>query len=101
MVNMQKLMKQAQKMQEQLQQELAEMEFTGSAGGEMVSVTVSGSKEIKGIEIKAEVVDPEDGEMRQDLVVAAIREAMRWTDEAVGEKLGGLTGGMKIPGLNM
>jgi DNA-binding YbaB/EbfC family protein len=101
MVNMQKLMKQAQKRQEQLQLELAAMEFTGSAGGEMVSVTVSGSKEIKAIGINPEVVDPEDVEMLQDLVLAAIREAMRLADEAVGEKLGGLTGGMKIPGLNM
>jgi DNA-binding YbaB/EbfC family protein len=101
MVNIQKLMKQAQQMQEQLQRELAEMRFTGSAGGEMVSATVSGSREVLGVTIRPEVVDPQDVEMLQDLVLAAIREAMRKAEEAVGEKLGGLAGGMKIPGLNM
>jgi DNA-binding YbaB/EbfC family protein len=103
--NMQQLMKQAQKMQQQLavaQAELAETEVTGSAGGGLVSATVTGGGELVSLTIGAEVVDPEDVETLQDLVVAAVRDATRNAGELASAKLGPLTGGMGgmgLPGL--
>lgn len=78
-MNMQALMKQAQQMQEQLkkaQEELKESEFIGSAGGGMVKVTVSGAKEVLAVSIKPEAVDPDDLEMLEDLVTAAVNDAL-------------------------
>lgn len=95
--NMQQLMKQAQKMQQQLadaQAELAAAEVTGSAGGGLVTATVSGSGELKAIAIDPKVVDPEDVETLQDLVVAAVRDANRAVTELAAEKMGPLTGGL-------
>ena len=100
--NMNNLMKQAQRMQRQMeesQKELETKEVTGTAGGGAVSVTVSGAKEIKALNIDREVVDPDDVEMLQDLIVAAVNEAMRQVDEASEGEMSKLTGGLNIPGL--
>jgi len=94
-----KLMKQLQQAQERIQQEIAALEIEATAGGGMVKVTLDGEKKLKSLKIDPEVVNKEDVEMLQDLVMAAINEAARRVDEAVKEKIGGLTGGMKIPGL--
>ena len=99
MGNIQKMLRQAQEMQENMQRELGEMRVEGSSGGGMVVVTLDGSKSLMSIKLDPEVVDKDDVEMLQDLVLAAINEANRKVDEAVQEKVGGLTGGMKIPGL--
>lgn len=98
MGNMQNLMRQAQKMQADLQkkqEEAARAEFEVSAGGGAVTVKATGAKEIKEIIIKKEVVDPEDVEMLQDLVLTAVNEALRKADDMMQEGLGGLN----IPGL--
>jgi DNA-binding YbaB/EbfC family protein len=95
--DMRQLMKQAQQMQEQLsrtQAELAERRFEGSAGGGMVKAIVTGRPELVEIEISREVVDPDDIEMLQDLVVAAVRQAMEEAARVTNEELGGLTGGL-------
>ena len=94
--NMQNMLKQAQHMQSQLQEsraKLDEEEFTASAGGGAVSVTLTGAKKLKNIEISKDAVDPEDVETLQEMIMAAFNEAMKQVDEA-GEKLfGGLPGG--------
>jgi len=98
MGNMQQLMKQAQKMQADLQrkqEEAANTEFEVSAGGGAVLVKATGAKEIKEIIIKKEVVDPDDVEMLQDLVLTAVNEALRKADDMMQDGLGGLN----IPGL--
>ena len=95
--NMNNLMKQAQRMQRQMeegQKELETKEFTSTAGGGAVEVTVSGKKEIVSVKLKEEVVDPEDIEMLQDLIVAAANEAMRMADAASSELMGKMTGGL-------
>lgn len=95
--DMRQLMKQAQEMQAKLvaaQEELARREFEGSAGGGVVKATVSGSNRLLGVEISAEVIDPEDPEMLGDLVVAAVNSAMSAASEAAESELGGLTGGL-------
>lgn len=93
MKNMMKMMRDAQKMQEQLQTELAAMSVEATAGGGVVTATVSGSKELLALKIDPQVLDPADPEMLQDLIVAAVNEAQRRVDEAVQEKVGGM-----IPG---
>lgn len=100
--NMNNLMKQAQAMQKKMQdmqKEIESAEFEASAGGGAVTVRVSGKKEILGINIKKEVVDPDDVEMLEDLVLSAVNEALRKADEETESKMGKLTGGMNIPGL--
>jgi DNA-binding YbaB/EbfC family protein len=100
--NMQQLMKQAQKMQQELlaaQEELARAEVTGSAGGGLVSATVNGSGELQSLVIDPSVVDPDDVETLQDLVVAAIRDASRAAQELATEKMGPVTGGLGGLGL--
>jgi DNA-binding YbaB/EbfC family protein len=100
---MQQLMQQAQQMQAQLvaaQQELADSEVTGTAGGGLVTATMSGSGELKALQIDPKAVDPEDIETLQDLVVAAVRDASRASTELAGQKMGPLAGGLGgIPGL--
>ena len=105
---MQQLMKQAQKMQQQLaeaQAELADTQVDGSAGGGLVKATVTGSGELLAVTIDPRAVDPDDVETLQDLVVAAVRDATRQAGELASDKLGPLTGGMGglgglgIPGL--
>ena len=98
-MNPQKLMKQVQQMQEQMQRKMQELHVEGSAGGGMVKATMNGSKELLAVVIDKEAVDPNDVEMLQDLVLAAVNEASRKVDEEVQGQLGALTGGMKIPGL--
>jgi DNA-binding YbaB/EbfC family protein len=91
--DMRQIMRQAQKMQEQMmaaQAELAEQQFEGSAGGGMVKAVVSGAQELLSVEIAPEVIDPEDPEMLQDLVVAAVNSAMREVAEAANDSMGGM-----------
>jgi hypothetical protein len=100
--NLQQLMKQAQKMQEQLeaaQAELAEAKVTGTSGGGLVTATVKGSGELLDITIDPKVVDPDDVETLQDLVVAAVRDANRAATELTNEKMGPLAGGLGGMGL--
>ena len=95
--NMNNLMKQAQRMQRQMeeaQKQVEEMEATASAGGGAVEVTVSGKKEVLKVKLAAEVVDPEDIEMLEDLIVAATNEALRKVDEASQASMSKLTGGL-------
>lgn len=95
--NMNNLMKQAQRMQRQMeesQKELESKEFTAKAGGGAVEATVSGTKELLKIKLAEEVVDPEDIEMLEDLIVAAVKEAMGMADAANQELMGKMTGGL-------
>lgn len=98
---MQQLMKQAQKMQQQLaaaQEELAAAEVTGTAGGGLVTATMSGSGELTALTIAPAAVDPEDVETLQDLVVAAVRDASRSVNELTARTMGPVTGGLGLPG---
>ncbi|MGN0455916.1 MAG: YbaB/EbfC family nucleoid-associated protein [Acutalibacteraceae bacterium] len=100
--NLQQLAKQAQKMQAQMDEatsELEEKEYTAAAGGGAVSVTVTGKMEVKALEIKPEVVDPEDVEMLSDLVTAAVNEALRAAAADKEQTMERLSGGINIPGL--
>ncbi|KPB03061.1 nucleoid-associated protein [Bacillus sp. CHD6a] len=102
MGNMQKMMKQMQKMQKDMakaQEELAEKTMEGTAGGGMVTVVVNGQKEIIEVNIKEEVVDPEDIEMLQDLVLAATNDALKKMDELTNDTMGQFTKGLNMPGL--
>ena len=99
--NMNNLMKQAQRMQRQMeenQKELEEKEFTAKAVGGAVEVTVTGKKEITKIKLSEEVVDPEDIEMLEDLVMAAANEALRMAEEASAEAMNKMTGGLGLGG---
>ena len=98
-MNPQKLMKQLQQAQERMQQEIAALQIEAASGGGMVKVVMDGQKAVRSLTIDPEVVSKEDVEMLQDLVTAAVNEAARKVDEAIQEKIGGLAGGMKIPGL--
>lgn len=102
--NMNNLMKQAQKMQKQMeenQRALEEKEFTASAGGGAVEVTISGKKVVTAVKIQEEVVDPDDIEMLEDLIVAAANEALRKVEEESGAAMSKLTGGLGggMPGM--
>lgn len=100
--NMGNMMKQMQKMQkqmEEMQKQLEKTEVEASAGGGAVTCKVNGKKEVLAINIDEGVVDPEDVEMLEDLVLAAINEAMRKSDEMMETEMKKLTGGMNIPGL--
>ncbi len=100
--NMQQLARQAQKLQQQMaemQAALDAREFEASAGGGMVSVKVNGKKELLALSIKPEAVDPEDVEMLQDLVMAAVNEALRQAAETIEREMGKMTGGLNMPGL--
>ncbi|MDF2522121.1 MAG: YbaB/EbfC family nucleoid-associated protein [Clostridia bacterium] len=101
MGNMNSMIKQAQKMQQdmlKIQEELEQRQIEASAGGGAVTVVVTGKKELVSINIKPEVVDPEDVEMLQDLILAAVNEAIRKAEEMVGSEMGKLTGGFNLPG---
>lgn len=102
MNNMNQMMKQVKKMQEQMlkaQEELAARTIEGTAGGGVVTVTVNGQKKVISVAIKPEAVDPDDVEMLQDLVLTAINDAMTKAEEMAGKEMSKLTGGMNIPGL--
>ena len=96
------MMKQAQKMQAQIlkiQEEMAERTVEASSGGGMVSVTANGKQEVLSVRIEREVVDQEDVEMLQDLVLAAVNEALKKAQEMVAEEMAKVTGGLQLPGL--
>ena len=97
-MNIQKMMQQAQAMQGKVQAELEALKLEGSAGGGLVSIEMSGAKEILSVRIDPSVVDPADVDMLQDLVLAALRDASRQVDEAVQKKTSALLGGM-LPGM--
>ena len=93
------MLKQAQKMQQdmlRMQQELQEKEYQAAAGGGVVSATVTGKHELKSLVIDPEAVDPDDVEMLQDMIVAAVNEAMRAADSDAAETMGKLTGGLNL-----
>ena len=97
-MNPKQLMKQVQQMQEQMQQRMTALKVEGSAGGGMVKAEMSGSKELLSIKIEKDAVDPNDVEMLQDLVRAAVNEAARKVDEEMQSQLGGMMPpGMKMP----
>jgi nucleoid-associated protein EbfC len=98
-MNIKQLMKQAQQMQDQMQNRMTSIRVEGTAGGGMVKAEMSGNKELLAITIDKEAVDPNDVEMLQDLVKAAVNEASRKVDEEMQSSLGAMTGGMKIPGM--
>ena len=94
------MMRQVQKMQEALKaktEELESREFTGTASGEMVSVTMTGKHQVTAVKIKPEAVDPDDIEMLEDLVAAAVNDAIRQVDETTESEMGKITGGLNIP----
>ncbi len=98
------MMKQFQKMQakmEEIQAELEKTEVEGTAGGEMVKAIVNGKQELLEIKIDPEVVDPEDVEMLQDLIVAAVNQARQKAQDMQAEQMSQLTGGLNIPGMNL
>lgn len=101
MGNMNNMMKQVQKMQRdmaKLQEEIEQRSVEASAGGGAVTVVANGKKEIQSITIKPEAVDPDDVEMLQDLIMAAVNEAIRQADEMISREMGKLTGGLNLPG---
>ena len=100
--NMGAMMKQAQKMQAELaraQEEIKDMTFEATAGGGMVKVVANGDMPVDSIDIDPEAVDPEDVEMLQDMVAAAVNEALRGVSEISSQRLNAATGGLNIPGL--
>jgi DNA-binding YbaB/EbfC family protein len=99
-MNIQKMMQQAQQMQERLHRQMADMRIEGAAGGGMVTVTVSGHKQLQAIKIDPEVVSKDDVEMLQDLIVAAVSDAHRKVDEALATQMQGMMGGLRIPGMS-
>lgn len=98
-MNIQNMMKQAQQMQERLQQQMGEMKVEATAGGGMVTVTVNGHKLLLSLRLDPEVVSKEDVGMLQDLIVAAMNDAHRKVDEALAGQMQGLMGGLGLPGL--
>ena len=99
---MNKFMRQAQELQAKLakaQQELSNLTLEASSGGGVVTVTIDGQQNIQSVKISPEVVNPDDVELLEDLVLTAVREAITKSQEAATQSLGGLTGGLKIPGL--
>ena len=102
--DMNSLMRQAQKMQSDMQAKQAELEqteYTASAPGEMVKVTMNGKHQVVNVTIKPEAVDPDDIEMLQDLVAAAVNAVVETVDQAAAAEMGKLTGGLNIPGLGL
>ena len=98
-MNLQQMMKQAQQMQEKLQKQMAEMRVEATAGGGMVTVTMNGAKQVLSLKIDPEAVSKEDVEMLQDLILAALNDAQRKVDDTMQQQMGGMMGGLKIPGL--
>ncbi len=98
--NMNQVVAQAQRMQRQIelaQAEIQQMEFTGTAGGELVKVVVTGEHKLVKVELAKEIVDPEDIEGLQDLIIAATNQALEQIDKTNQERIGAITGGMKMP----
>ncbi|MDL2311049.1 YbaB/EbfC family nucleoid-associated protein [Peptostreptococcaceae bacterium OttesenSCG-928-C18] len=102
MPNMNNMMKQMQKMQKQMEEaqaKLEETEFTATAGGGSIEVTVNGKKELVAVKINEDVVDPEDIEMLQDLIIVVVNDALGKVSESSEKEMGKVTGGMNIPGM--
>ncbi len=100
--NMSNMIKQAQKMQQEMmkmQEEMEQSEFEASAGGGVVTVKMSGKKELVSVSIKPEAVDPDDVEMLEDLVLTAVNDVLAKVDAANASKMSSITGGMNIPGM--
>lgn len=100
--NMNQMIRQAQKMQEEMakaQEELNAKEYVTTSGGGMIEVTITGKKELKSVKLKPEVVDPEDIEMLEDLIVAAVNEAVRTAEEDSAKRMERITGGLNVPGM--
>lgn len=100
--NMNAMIRQAQKMQEEMeavQEEINASEFSAAAGGGAVEVTVNGKREVLTVTIQKEVVDPEDVEMLQDLLIAAVNEALRKVESVTKERMEKITGGLNVPGV--
>jgi DNA-binding YbaB/EbfC family protein len=96
---MQQMMKQAQQMQDRLQKQMADARVEGNAGGGMVTVVMNGAKQVQSVKIDPEAVSKDDVEMLQDLIVAALNDAHRKADEEMQKSMGGMMGGLKIPGM--
>ena len=98
-MNIQNMMKQAQEMQERLQRQMAETHVEATAGGGMVTVVMNGNKQVQRLTLDPNVVAKEDVEMLQDLILAALADAHRKAEDAMKQQVGGMLGGLKIPGL--
>ena len=98
-MDIKKMMQQAQQMQDRLQKQMGDMTVEATAGGGMVTVTVDGHKHLLRVKLDPEVVSKDDVDMLQDLILAAINDANRKAEEQLSKQMGGMMGGMKIPGL--
>jgi hypothetical protein len=98
-MNIQQMMKQAQQMQARMQKQMEELRVEATAGGGMVTVVMSGSKQVQSIKIDPEAVSKDDVEMLQDLILAALNDAHKKVDDELQKSMGGMMGGLKIPGL--
>lgn len=98
-MNIQEMMMQAQQMQARLQKQMSETRVEATAGGGMVTVVMNGAKQLQSLTIDPDVVSKEDLEMLQDLILAAVNDAHRKVDEAMTEQMGGMMGGLKLPGM--
>ena len=99
-MNILEVMQQARQVQEQLQKQMGEMRVEATAGGGMITVVMTGAKQLQSITIDPTVVSKDDVEMLQDLIAAAVNDAVRKVDEQLGQSMSGLLGGLKIPGLS-
>jgi len=95
-----KMMQQAQQMQERMQKQMADLRIEATAGGGMVTVVVNGARQLLSLKIDPEVVSKDDVEMLQDLIVAAVNDAQRKAEEQMAQSMSGMMGGLKIPGLS-
>jgi DNA-binding YbaB/EbfC family protein len=98
-MNIQKMMKQAQQMQERMQKQMAELRLEATAGGGMVTVVVDGHKHVHSVRIDPEAISKDDVEILQDMIVAAINDAHRKVDDAMQKQMSGMMGGLGIPGM--
>ena len=98
-MNIQKMMQQAQQMQERMQKQMAEMVIEASAGGGLVTVKVNGAKQLLGITIDPDAVNKDDVEMLQDAILAAVQDAQRQADDRMNSTMSGMLGGLKLPGM--
>ena len=98
-MNIQNMMKQAQEMQERLQRQMAETHVEATAGGGMVTVVMNGNKQVERLTLDPDVVSKEDVEMLQDLILAALADAHRKAEDAMKQSVGGMLGGLRIPGM--
>ena len=98
-MNIVEMMRQAKEMQDRLQKQMSELRVEATAGGGMVTVVMNGAKQLQSLKLDPEAVSKDDVEMLQDLIMAAINDAQRKADEAMQQQMGGMMGGLKIPGM--